>query len=455
MDRAWLPSWMKWFRALAEHARNSGLTRPQLLELQRRKFRRLVRHAASRSPYYAGIVRERRIDVESCRVEDFPVLRKADVVERFDEIVTVPNIDRRSVGDFLRRSSDPRDVLHGRYHVVHSSGSSGTTAIYVYDHDEWIQGCSLFMRSSPLRKLRRRVAFVGATRGHFAGVSMMLNGTTGLNRLFFDIALVDVGDPFEKIVADLNRFRPDTLAGYATTVKCLAQAQRDGRLKIKPDEVGIGSETIRSEDRHFIEAVFGVRVLNVYSTCECLHMGMPLTDDDSMYLMEDEMIFELHEDYTCVTNLFNWTMPLIRYRFDDVLQPADEGESPLPFQRVKNVVGRLEATLEFIRPDGSSESLHPALVETFYAPGIVTWQVEQRAVDAIEFRAVYEDGLAAENRRQVAAAVARKIAKVLRAKKLEHVRFELREVAELNPDPRTGKFRIIIPLGERTVSVSS
>ena len=56
-----------------------------------RKFRALVRHAHAHSRYYAGIIRDRALDVETCMPADFPVLTKSILMANFDDIVT----DRR------------------------------------------------------------------------------------------------------------------------------------------------------------------------------------------------------------------------------------------------------------------------------------------------------------------------------------------------------------------------
>src|SRR5262249_30659932 len=97
-----------------------------------RKFRALVRHAHAHSRYYAGIIRDRALDVETCMPADFPVLTKSILMENFDDIVTDRRITKQAVADFLTRSKDPKDLLFNEFTVMHTSGTSGEVGYFLY-----------------------------------------------------------------------------------------------------------------------------------------------------------------------------------------------------------------------------------------------------------------------------------------------------------------------------------
>ena len=67
-------------------------------------------------------------------------------------------------------------------------------------------------------------------------------------------------------------------------------------------------------------------------------MGLSRPEDGGMYLLEDDLIFELEADHTCVTNLFNRTLPLIGYRMEDVLLPLESAPGSWPFRKVREIV---------------------------------------------------------------------------------------------------------------------
>lgn len=432
-----------WLKALWDHHRNLRTSRERLEAAQLRKFRRLVSFIQRHSPYYRRIIRERGIDPATCVPADFPVLTKIDVIAHFDEIVTDRRITRDRIAAFLAESADPQELFEDRYHVLHTSGTSGTVGYFVFSHEAWIRGSSHVVRAAPLR-LRRRTAFVAATRGHFAGASLMLTGNHGTNNLFYDVRTFDVGRPMPQIIDELNEFQPHALSGYATVLKVLAEAQERGQLRIKPTHVGNGGEPLLPEVKAYLERIFGVRVMNAYASSEHLYMGITLPGSEGMHLMEDDLMFEIHPDHTCVTNLFNNVMPLIRYRMDDVLVPDSDGPNPYPLTKVKDIVGRREDSLEFTNRRGEDDFIHPIVIVELMVKGLNAWQIVLESRTSFRFRAKLDPGLPPQERRAVHERIRHKMNAILAEKEMENVRFEVEEVETLAIDPNTGKFRLVV-----------
>ena len=111
-------------------------------------------------------------------------------------------------------------------------------------------------------------------------------------------------------------------------------------LNVRPSIVESCAEPLSPTDKEFIENTFDCKLLNVYASTEFLYMGISKPEYGDMYLLENDLIFELHSDHTCVTNLFNYTMPLIRYRMEDILIPVPDDDRILPFTKVQEVIGR-------------------------------------------------------------------------------------------------------------------
>jgi phenylacetate-CoA ligase len=437
----------QWLKTLWEHHRTMRMTREQLLAQQMRKFRRLVAFVQKRSPYYGAIIRERGIDPLTCTPQDFPVLTKREVIEHFDELVTDKRITRKRIADFLARSTDPSELFEGRFHVLHTSGTSGTVGYFVFSIDAWIRGASHVVRVTSLG-WRKRTAFVAATKGHFAGSSLVNTGNRGSNRFFFDVRTFDVGQPLPQIVAGLNKFQPHALSGYAGMLKVLGEAQERGELRIKPHHVGNGGEPLLPELKKYLERVFGVRVLNAYASSEHLYMGLTLPKADGMVLMEDDLIFELAHDHTCVTNLFNEVMPLIRYRMDDVLVPDETGTNPYPFMKVKDVVGRYEDALLFTNEHGKTDFIHPIVIVELIIKGLNAWQIVLESRTSFRFRARYDAGLSEQERLETRERVRARMRALLAEKEMNNVQFEIEEVEAMAVDPKSGKFRLVVREGE-------
>src|SRR6202012_360806 len=97
----------------------------------------------------------------------------------------------------------------------------------------------------PRSRLRRvRLAFYGATGGHFAGVTGMASMQRGIAKLFVDARAFEVNLPLPAVIEGLNWFKPDALWGYTTALKMLAEEQQAGRLGINPAAVVATGEMV-------------------------------------------------------------------------------------------------------------------------------------------------------------------------------------------------------------------
>jgi len=439
-----------WLKAFWLRQRGLRLSRAQIEAEQAAKFRRLVRLVYERSPFYREVIESRGLDPDHCLPNDFPILTKQTVAEHFDRILTDRRLSRARIEEFLAHSHDPNELLDGRYHVLHSSGTSGTVGHVVYSQAAWVIGSSQMLRVLPLG-LGTRVAFVAASKGHFAGASLLVTGNYGINRLFFNVRTYDVSQPIEQIVTELNEFQPQGLTGYASILEQLAEAQREGTLRIRPRLLVSGAEPLRPHCRETLQQTFGVPVINAYASSEHLFMAMTLPGSDGMYLLEDDLIFELHDDCTYVTNLFNDTLPLIRYRMDDVLIPEADPSGRYPFTKVRDLVGRTEDSAVFMNRDGVEDFVHPSLIAELWVPGLKSWQIQLVDPSTFVFRARFDEGRSRDEIQSICREIRHKLRAILAEKQMDNVDFQIEEVERLTIDP-SGKTRMILkpePAGQK------
>lgn len=421
---------------------NAGLSRDQLCKANLMKFRELVAYAQQHSPYYGAIIREHGIDPHTCVPQDFPVLTKADYITHFDDIVTDRTVTGRKVSAFLGRSTDPADLFDGRYHVVHTSGTSGTVGYYLYSPAEWLCGSLHFAKTQTLG-WRRRLAYVGAAGGHFTGAALADSAGRGLLKLLYRVRVFDINSPTEQVIEGLNAFQPAVVSGYGGSLKILARYRESGRLNIRPQQLYYSGEPLAPEDRRHVQAVFDAPCVNLYICSEHLMMGMTEPGADRMRLFEDDLIFEFQPDHVRVTNLYNRTVPLIRYRLDDVLTPVPSSGDGHPFTRVRDLVGRSEKMLVFKNRHGQRDFIHPIVIAEFYVPGLRAFQVVATGQTSFTFRAQLDRGLDDVQRDQTLGGIHRRLGGLLAQKHMENVCFDIQPVESLRPDPHTGKFNLI------------
>jgi phenylacetate-CoA ligase len=428
-------------------------SRAELEAVKNQKFRALVRHANAHAPYYANIVRERAIDLNTCTPADFPVLTKSLLMANFNDIVTDPRISKQVVADFLGLSKDPKERLFNELTVMHTSGTSGEVGYFLYAPADHARMRATAMRNRDayrglfprmrLRPRRIRVAFYGATGGHFAGVTSVASLQQGVRRLFINAQAFEVNTPLPQVVERINQFRPDMLWGYTTALKMLGEEQRAGRLDIKPVAVAATGEMVTSADMQFLSAAFGGAVASsIYACTEHMMLGISNPGTGTMTLIDDDLVFEFFEDHSIITNLYNFTMPLIRYRMSDILRPVS---APGAHRIViENLVGRTEQMPVFVNSAGARDFISPHTINEIFVDGVTRFQMQLTGPGSFRFPICVDAGLNNEQRTAATAGVRARLAEILEQKGLGNVAFEVPIVADIPLNERTRKFQLIV-----------
>ncbi len=429
------------WQSLRSRWRNAFRTPEELAARNLARFRQRLAWTAERSPRYGDICRERGIDPRVARPEDLPVLTKRELIADFDRICTRPEVRKAGVHAFLGGSRDPKELFLGRYHVVHSSGTSGEVCAVAYNRREWMFSTAHFTRVAR-PGLARRLAFVGAANGHFAAVALATAPVSRVASLLYRTRAFHVNLPMPEILRGLEAFDPRVLVGYAGALRMLAEAKRRGEVRLRPRVIVSSGEVLLPADRALLKETFDVPVRNLYASTEHLYMAvdLPEREGEGMYLLEDDLIFELRDDCTLVTNLFNRTVPLFRYRMDDVLRPA--GRCAGPYRVVETLVGRREHAPVFVNAKGVRDSIHPIVLAEFYVKGVKAFQFRLTGDESFRFLWQAEEGVDAGEVEEAARA---RLRVLLEEKGMGNVRLTLERVPALMPDPETGKFRLVVP----------
>jgi phenylacetate-coenzyme A ligase PaaK-like adenylate-forming protein len=337
--------------------------------------------------------------------------------------------------------------------VIHTSGSSGEVGYFVYSPEDWARGWSFterpgMGRERPQRKRkgRFRIAFYGATDGHYAGVSAFASiGRHPIMRFFVETGLYEVNSPLPEIIAALNEFQPDFLSGYTTALKILAAKQREGVLRLE-SLMGIATagEVTTANDKQILSEAFGCGVTNGYGSSEHLGMGMARPESEDMVLYDNELIYEIHDDHTLVTNLFNYTVPLIRYRMADILKPLADMGAYSPYLAVHSLVGRNEIQPVFRNRNGEEDFVSPHTINEIFVPGLNRFQMHVTGSESFRFLICPDPTLDDEARSACRAGVEKRLGEILERKLMSNVRFEVAVVDDLPVNPKTRKFQLIV-----------
>jgi phenylacetate-CoA ligase len=174
---------------------------------------------------------------------------------------------------------------------------------------------------------------------------------------------VSVFQSVDSQISILQKWRPDILDGYSSSLAILAKGVREKGVKsIKPRFVIGGAELIDNVSRRLVEESFSAPFYDQYSSVELERMSWQCRAKQGYHIDADAMILQFLDksgeevsmgergEIVC-TSLFNMAMPLIRYAIGDVGIQSDEScvcGRTLPLMKV--VEGRKDSLLLF--PDG-------------------------------------------------------------------------------------------------------
>lgn len=189
--------------------------------------------------------------------------------------------------------------------------------------------------------------------------------------------------------------------------------------------------------RNEIRDAFGITPANSYSLTEGFGVanqvfGYPhLTVFDDMYWLEVE-------PKTRLTNLYNFTFPIIRFENDDVIKivrhPMYEQD---PFTQIEMIEGRDMDSLNIINNDGEKDTIHSAPLVEFFVPGIDKFQFFERPFNTILIRVVGHGG-------SLKSDIQLAMLRILKEKNAEKsVILEIETVDDIPVDPKTGKFKLV------------
>ncbi|MDE7244144.1 MAG: phenylacetate--CoA ligase family protein [Oscillospiraceae bacterium] len=443
-------NYLKLLWDLAALKRNEKKNPAQIRVLQEKKLRKLLRFAYEHSPYYrdtfaqAGITEK---ELDTAPLSAFPTLDKAELLSNFDRLITVKDLTQEALRRFDAEAAADRSPYLGRYHVVHSSGSTGKPGYFLYDDRAWremllgiIRGALWDMSMPQILKLLQvgpRIAYIAATDGRYGGAMAVGDGIEGLRCQQLHL---DIKTPLNEWVRQLREFQPNMIIGYPSAIKILAELADSGKLKLSLTRVISCGEPLAPGLRQYLENIFGVCIINFYGASESLALGVESNSAEGIFLFEDMNIIERAPDGIYLTCLYNFAQPLIRYKLSDSLTfqpPVDK----YPFRRAVGLLGRCEDLLWFENSAGVQEFLHPLAVEGFCIEGLLDYQFRQ--TDSRSFEMLAETASTA-SQAVIQSEMLRQMRDILAEKDLAYVDFGLRFVSQIPADPQTGKKRLII-----------
>ena len=356
---------------------------------RQRRLRELVLWAANHSPFWGERLAGR--DLESFSETDLPslpILTKAEMMDRFDRLITVPGLTLSRVSDHLDHLDADR-YLDGRYRAIKTSGATGVEAVHVYGWDAFVtfvmQGSRWTGRRGEAPDAVLAQVFSCSPKhesGVFHAFSTFESGGPA-SHCFCG------GMPLPELVAALNAAEPgvQALQGWPSVIRLLAREALAGRLEITPSWVSVAGEVCTPLVGEAVRAAWGVELSEFWGCSEGTY-AFPCGVGKGMHIADDLVILEPVDargqpvafgepaDRVLLTNLYNLDQPLIRYDLADAMTISDE---PCPcgcaHRRITDIQARMDGVIEVGRgvtvPKREFERVllaHPGVADYFVAP---------------------------------------------------------------------------------------
>ena len=408
---------------------NIYLPKEAIDQLRLIRLKKILAHAKRYSPWYKKSLAHIDIDTFTLdNIQELPILTKQIVMDNWDDIVTDRDLKLVDLHRHISRMQIDNHwlYLHKKYHVLSTGGSSGIRGIFIYDWNEWIEFYLYAIRlaiykatksPAPISKDITRIAQVGVTHSVYA--SRSFSKTFANNNDYLSRIDLSTAQPMSEIVHRLNTFQPHVLLGYPSVIHKLCLECQNNKLKITPHLISVFAEPLYKPVRKLIHTVWpDAKIRNIYACSEGL-CGINCEDNtEYMHLNDDGCIIEpinaqyeavpkgMLSDKLLLTNLYNYTFPIIRYEIHDQLIFSEEPcACGINHQLILEPQGRLEYDFSY----SNGVYVHHLTFTTplLHEGNIKEYQIQQTLngadvrlltigkVDKLKLKSIYQDALSA------------------------------------------------------------
>lgn len=407
---------------LQDLERSERLPRQALMDLQWARLRSILAHAAAKVPFYVEYFRQAGIDPAALQgpdaIRSLPVVTKAML--------------RADGASFMASDASRRGAT-----ANHTGGSTGQPLVFQQDDDY-----RLHRQAAMYRGFRWCGWRPGGPLAYLWGSDVDSRSHRGLGAMrdaLFGITWIDAftleESAIDRVLHTIERARADILIGYASSLQHLARrALASGRLA-RLKSVETSAELLTPEARREIEQAFSCRVLDRYGCREAGVISHECGAGEGWHVNVETTFVETDaEGRLLLTTLMNYSMPLIRYRNEDLVELGDRSCScgrTLPL--MTRVMGR---RADIIRSPAGRAIHGEFFTHLFYgAPGVVEFQVVQKSLEDLVVRVVAGEAFTAAQKERIESTI----------RQHGDARFRIRweNVREIPRGP-SGKFRFTI-----------
>ncbi len=399
-----------------------------------RSLRGLLAHAGSTTAHYSQLFRRLGLDlreIHSCQVlREMPFLTKEELNDDIDSFLS----SDYAKADLIRSSTGGSSGLPLTFYRDRRVQTIRRAQDYLFNaklgvfpgmKQAWVWGAR--MDVFDLSSLKARVA----------------NFLTG--RAVYFYAYDATPDKMDEFLRKLQQHQPAIIFAYPNMLASLAKRSAQTGLKVSIPRAAVTAEPLYDWQRELFRQAFGAETFERYGSREIGTVASECDQHQGMHMFEPTYCFEVVDEdgqavpngqmgELVVTDLYNYAMPLIRYRTGDMMAIEDDPcDCGCTWRRIVAIGGRLVDMI--VRPDGCKvEGL--VIVNALHTSGIrARVQVVQTSPTSLVVKYL-ETNTISENLRS---AFRSRISNALSAS----IDVTYEPVKQLHHDP-SGKYRYVI-----------
>jgi len=416
--------WRNWQRYYKEIKNNDPFL------LQNKYLEKIIFHSFYNVPYYQklftqiGLIKSNQIFWE--KFQDIPPLTKKIIKENFQELIS-------------------KDINKRKWYKNSSGGSTGIPQTFIQDNEyrNWALASQNFYFKKFLDVFPfevKNITLWGSERDIFRQRKSLISLLAFYLRQEILLNTFKIsGKDWLKYIEIINKEKPYYIKGYAGSLYQMAKLIDQKKLKIwQPKFIYSSAETLRPFMRKLIERVFKCKVYDFYGSREvgsiageCKRGKIHIFNFNNFVEVVDEKNQPVKPGKMgkiLITNLHNYSMPLIRYEIGDTAIWGEKCDCGINTPTLERITGRITDHFKNKKGDLIHGEYFTHLF--YFRDWIKSFQVLQKKIDKIIIFFVAD-----EEKKDEIKEIEEKIKLVMG----EDCQIEWRKVKEILPTPQ-GKF---------------
>lgn len=354
-----------------------------ILELQYQYLKKLLTFTVSNVPYYRKLFKKKRIDLSD--------------IKSVTDLSKIPVLTKQQISDNLN-DLKAKNLSSDRFIKNSTSGYSGRNFKFFTDPDSFAVKLALILRKynwMDSSYFDKELCIWGASWDLeqnliYSKLKRFFNIENKINCSGYNLSEKDIIEIYKL----LNKTNPKIIKSYPSILTTICDVFNKHNISYNPEVIHIGGEKLYNYQREKIEKTFNTKVYDYYAARDMPNIAQNCNKFKGLHLFMENIIFEVLDENNnpieegegdiALTNLHNFSFPMIRYKIGDRARISKKSECCCGrnLKIVDEIIGRTFDIITFPNGNKVGGSFWTLLMRSVY--GIKDFQVFQKSINHIQ-----------------------------------------------------------------------